>query len=94
MDEVLMEVWVEELWLKNVREVSKQLGFDNSLLICDAFSARQDMVDRVEEAYKLISSDKDMVSAHLMYAGSPCRILQKLEVDLSTRNACVMRKAS
>ena len=37
MDEVLMEVWVEEIWLKNVREVSKQLGFDNSLLTCDHF---------------------------------------------------------
>ena len=37
MDEVLIEVWVEEIWLKNVREVSKQLGFDNSLLTCDHF---------------------------------------------------------
>ena len=133
MDEGLMEVWVEEVWLKYVREVSKQLGFDNSLLTFDAFSAhktddvqsklvenksdilmippgctfkcqpmdvcinkpfkailrkywvtyiseiieqmpattpddfklpppsRQDMEDWVEEAYRLISSDKDMV---------------------------------
>ena len=133
MDERLMEVWVEEIWLKYIREVSKQLGFNNSLLPFDAFSAhktddvqsklvqnksdilmippwctskcqpmdvcinkpskailhkcwvnyiskiieqmpattpddfklpppsRQDMVDWVEEAYKLISSDKDMV---------------------------------
>ena len=133
MDEGLMEVWVEEIWLKYVREVSKQLGFDNYLLTVDAFSAhkmddvqsklvenksdilmippgctskcqpmdvcinkpfkailrkcwvtyiskiieqmpattpddfklpppsRQDMVDCVEEAYRLISSDKDMV---------------------------------
>ena len=133
MDEGLMEVWVEEIWLKYVREVSKQLGFDNSLLKFDAFSvhktddvqsklvenksdilmippgctskcqpmdvcinkpfkailrkcwvtyisklieqmpattpddfklpppSRQDMVDWVEEAYRLISSDKDMV---------------------------------
>ena len=131
-DEGLMEVWLEEIWLKYV-EVSKQLGFDNSLLTFDAFSAhktdevqsklvknksdilmippgctskcrpmdvcinklfkailrkcwvnyiskiieqmpattpyyfkfpppsRQDMVDWVEKAYKLISSDKDMV---------------------------------
>ena len=57
-------------------------------------SSRQDMVDWVEEAYKLILSDKDMECAHLMYAGSPHQILQKLEVDLFTRNACVMRKAS
>ena len=32
--------------------------------------------------------------SQLMYAGSPRRILQKLEVDLSTRNTCAMRKAS
>ena len=37
MDEGLLEVWVEEIWLKHVREVSKQLGFDNSLLTFDAF---------------------------------------------------------
>ena len=133
MDEGLIEVWLEEIWLKYVREVSKQLGFDNSLLTFDAFLAhktddvqnklvenksdilmippertskcqpmdvcinklfkailhkcwvnyiskiieqmpattpddfklpppsRQGMVDWVEEAYKLISSDKDMV---------------------------------
>ena len=41
MDEELMEVWVEEIWLKYVREVSKQLGFDNSLLTFDAFSAHK-----------------------------------------------------
>ena len=133
MDEGLMEVWVEEIWLKYIKEVSKQLGFVSSLLTFDAFSAhktddvqsklvenksdilmmppgctskcqlmdvcinkpfnailrkcwvnyiskiieqmpattpddlklpppsRQNMVDWVEEAYKLISSDKDMV---------------------------------
>ena len=41
MDEGLMEVWVEEIWLKYVREVSKQLRFDNSLLTFDAFSAHK-----------------------------------------------------
>ena len=41
MDEGLMEVWIEEIWLKYVREVSKQLGFDNSLLTFDAFSAHK-----------------------------------------------------
>ena len=57
-------------------------------------SSRQDMVDWVEEAYKLISSDKDMVMRSFDVCGSPRWVLQKLEVDLSTRNACVMRKAS
>ena len=41
MDEGLMEVWVEEIWLKYVREVSEQLGFDNSLLTFDEFSAHK-----------------------------------------------------
>ena len=41
MDEGLMEVWVEEIWLKYVREVSKQLGLDNSSLTFDAFSAQK-----------------------------------------------------
>ena len=41
MDEGLMEVWVEEIWLKYVREVSKQLGFGNSLLTFNAFSAHK-----------------------------------------------------
>ena len=142
MEEGLMEVWVEEIWLKYVREVSKQLGFDNSLLTFDAFSAhktddvqsklvvnkseilmilpggtskcqpmdvcinkplkailrkcwvnyiskiieqipattpddfklplpsRRDMVDWVEEVYKLISSDKDMVMCSFDVCGA------------------------
>ena len=41
MDEGLMEIWVEDIWLKYVREVPKQLGFDNSLLTFDAFSAHK-----------------------------------------------------
>ena len=130
MAEGLMEVWAEEIWLKYVREVSKQLRFDNSLFTFDAFSAhktddvqsklvenkskcqmmdvcinkplkailrkcwvtyiskiieqmpattpddfklpppsRQDMVDWVEEAYRLISSDKDMVKCSFDICG-------------------------
>ena len=141
MDEGLMEVWVEDIWLKYVTKVSKQLGFDNSLLTFDAFSAhktddiqsklvenksdismippgctskcqpmdvcinkpfkailrkcwvtyiskiieqmpattpddfklpppsRQDMVHRVAEAYRLTSSDKDMVKCSFDVCG-------------------------
>ena len=47
MDEELMEVWVEEIWLKHVREVSKQLGSDDSLLTFDAFSAHKGMMFKV-----------------------------------------------
>ena len=50
--------------------------------------SRQDMVDWVKEAYRLISSDKDMVKrSFLMYAGLRRRIPQKLEVGLSMTNA-------
>ena len=57
MDEGLMEVWVEEIWLKYVREVSKQLGFDNSLLTFDAFSAHK--TDDVQS--KLVENKSDIL---------------------------------
>ena len=57
MDEGLMEVWVEEIWLKYVREVSKQLGLDNSLLTFDAFSAHQ--TDDVQS--KLVENKSDIL---------------------------------
>ena len=57
MDEGLMEVWVEEIWLKYVREVSKQLGFDNSLLTFDAFSAHK--MDDVQS--KLVKNKSDIL---------------------------------
>ena len=57
MDEGLMEVWLEEIWLKYVGEVSKQLGFDNSLLTFDAFSARK--ADDVQS--KLVKNKSDIL---------------------------------
>ena len=55
MDEGLMQVWVEEIWLKYIREVSKQLGFDNSLLTFDTFSAHK--TDHVQS--KLVENKSD-----------------------------------
>ena len=57
MDEGLMEVWIEEIWLKHIREVSKQLGFDNSLLTFDAFSAHK--TDDVQS--KLVENKSDIL---------------------------------
>ena len=170
MDEGLMEVWVEEIWLKYVREVSKQLGFDNSLLTFDAFSAhktddvqsklvenksdilmippgctskcqpmdvcinkpfktilrkcwvnyiskiieqipattpddfklpppsRQDMVDWVEEAYKLISSDKDMVMRSFDVCGittlDPAKVRRGSFYEKCMRNAKIIIEAN
>ena len=163
MDEGLMKVWVEEIWLKYGREVSKQVGFDNSLFTFDAFStyktedvqsklveyksvilmippgcrskcqlinvcinklfkailckcwvnyiskiieqmpattpddfklsppSRQDMIDWVEEAYKLISSDKDMVMRSFDMCGittsDPARVRSGSFYEKCMRNA-------
>ena len=57
MDGGLMEVWVEGIWLKYVREVSKQLGFDNSLLTFGAFSAHK--MDDVQS--KLVENKTDIL---------------------------------
>ena len=57
MDEGLMEVWVEEIWLKYVKDVSRQLGFDNSLLTFDAFSAHK--TDDIQS--KLVESKSDIL---------------------------------
>ena len=57
MDEGLMEVWIEEICLKHVREISKQLGFDNSLLTFNAFSAHK--TDDVQS--KLVENKSDIL---------------------------------
>ena len=57
MDEGLMQVWVAEIWLKYVREVSKQLGFDNPLLTFDAFSAHK--MDDVQN--QLVENKSDIL---------------------------------
>ena len=56
MDEGLMKVWVEEIWLKYIKEVSKQLGFVSSLLTFDAFSAHK--TDDVQS--KLVENKSDI----------------------------------
>ena len=39
MDDDLMKVCSEEIWLKHTQAKSKRLGFENSLLSFDAFAA-------------------------------------------------------
>ena len=41
MDEELMHVWLEDIWLKHTKLMSQKLGFENSLLTFDAFSAHK-----------------------------------------------------
>ena len=37
----LMIVWLDEIWVKYVKKINKELGLENSLLTYDAFSAHK-----------------------------------------------------
>ena len=41
MDEDLTIVWLDEIWVKYVKKINKELGLENSLLTYDAFSAHK-----------------------------------------------------
>ena len=41
MDERLMHVWVEDIWVKHTYAMSEKLGFDTLFLTFDAFSAHK-----------------------------------------------------
>ena len=84
MDEGLLEVWVEEIWLKYVREVSKQLGFDNSLLTFDAFSAHQ--TDDVQS--KLVENKSDI----LMIPPGCTSKCQPMDVCINKPFKAILRK--
>ena len=57
MDAELMHVWNEEIWRKHVKAESEKLGFQNSLLTFDAFSAHA----TDETKAKLIESKSDIL---------------------------------
>ena len=84
MDERLMKVWVEEIWLKCVREVSKQLGFDNSLLTFDVLSAHK--MDDVQS--KLVENKTDI----LMIPSGCMSKCQPLEVCINKPVKAKLRK--
>ena len=47
MDERLIHVWVNDIWLKHTKAMSEKLGFDNLLLTFDAFPAHK--TDQIQE---------------------------------------------
>ena len=47
MDDDLMKVWVEDIWIKHIRAECQKLGFENALLTFDAFAAH--LTDDVED---------------------------------------------
>ena len=57
MDEELMHVWLEDIWLKHTKLMSQKLGFENLLLTFDAFSAHK--TDEVEA--KLVQNKSDIL---------------------------------
>ena len=46
MDDDLMKVWVEGIWIKHIRAECQKLGFENAVLTFDAFAAH--LTDDVE----------------------------------------------
>ena len=56
MDENLMHVWLEDISLQHTKAMSEELGFENSLLTFDAFSAHK--TDEVEA--KLVENKSDI----------------------------------
>ena len=39
MNDDLLKVWVEDIWIKHIRNECQKLGFENTLLTFDAFVA-------------------------------------------------------
>ena len=39
MNDDLLKVWVEDIWIKHIRNECQNLGFENTLLTFDAFVA-------------------------------------------------------
>ena len=57
MDEELMHVWLEDIWLKHTKLMSQKLGFENPLLTFDAFSVHK--TDEVEA--KLVQNKSEIL---------------------------------
>ena len=84
MDNELMHVWLDEIWLKHVRDESKKLGFENSLLTFDAFSAH--LTDSVKQ--HLLKEECDTLT---IPAGCTSKC-QPMDVCLNRPFKAVLRK--
>ena len=84
MDDELMKIWVEETWLKHVRTECKKLGFENSLLSFDAFSAH--LTDGVKA--QLLKNNSDILQIPASFT-SKC---QPMDVCLNKPFKSVLRK--
>ena len=69
MDERLMMVWYEKIWLRYVRERTKEIGFQKSLMVLDAFKAH--FTDDIAAAMSIGHTGVAKVPAGCTYKYSP-----------------------
>ena len=84
MDEHLMKVWLDDIWLEYIKKVSKDIGFENSLLTYDAFAAHK--TDDVES--KLVENKCD---ALMIPAGCTSKC-QPMDVCINKPFKAILRK--
>ena len=84
MDDQQMHVRVEDIWLKHTKAMSEKLGFENSLLTSDAFTARK--MDEIEE--KLIENKTDIL---MILPGSTSKC-QPMDVCINKPFKAILRR--
>ena len=84
MDKDLMIVWLDEIWVKYVKKINKELGLENSLLTYDAFSAHK--TDTVASKLNENKSDALMIPAGCT---SKC---QPMDVCINKPFKAILRK--
>ena len=68
MDAHLMKVWLDDIWLEYIKKVSKDIGFENSLLTYDAFAAHK--TDDVESvAFNILDSKANLTTGMYPFFG-------------------------
>ena len=84
MDDDLMKVWVEDIWIKYIRAERWKLGFENALLTFDAFAAH--LTDDVES--QLLEAKTDTLA---IPAGCTSKC-QPMDVCLNKPLKAILRK--
>ena len=84
MDEDLMKVWIEEIWLKHTQAECKRLGFENSLLSSYVFATH--LTDGVKT--QLLESNSDILP---IPAGCTSKC-QPMDVSLNKPFKAVLRR--
>ena len=75
LDDDVMKVWVDDIWIKDIRAECQKLGSENALLTFDAFAAH--LTDDIES--QLLGAKTDTVA---IPAGCPSKC-QPMDVCLN-----------